>query len=316
MDGLAGQYAHLSSYNYADNNPINDFDIDGMQEEGAETKPSQQADTASTSPANQPTVEIDIENVDPECVYKSDLTVVPIENTEVSSPLVSETKPEKSANLAAAPKPATSEADKKIEQVREKINSSIFNNAKGEFLGNFKTKSGTKQETINKQQGGSNKNSTTASSSGQQRIEKALSYKGQLSYGTTRPTPDKQTNCADFIVFIIKQTNPQIGSKLTYSSAGNLYNQLKQMKVEMRQDNPLLGDVAIWYNAETEKGHFEFVSSVKDGNVAFFGARGPHEKAEPSYMSKSPDYHFKNDPQVLGPLGQGKVFVGYWTPQK
>ncbi len=31
MDGLAGQYAHLSSYNYADNNPINDFDIDGNQ---------------------------------------------------------------------------------------------------------------------------------------------------------------------------------------------------------------------------------------------------------------------------------------------
>ena len=32
VDPLAGKYAQLTLYNYADNNPINDFDIDGMQD--------------------------------------------------------------------------------------------------------------------------------------------------------------------------------------------------------------------------------------------------------------------------------------------
>lgn len=45
MDPLAEKYAQLSSYNYSDNNPINDYDIDGMQ--NTNTESSEQGDDKS-----------------------------------------------------------------------------------------------------------------------------------------------------------------------------------------------------------------------------------------------------------------------------
>ena len=42
VDPLASTYAQLTPYNYADNNPINDFDIDGMQDGGSPQIPQNQ----------------------------------------------------------------------------------------------------------------------------------------------------------------------------------------------------------------------------------------------------------------------------------
>ena len=39
VDPLAGEYAYLSPYNYADNNPVSDKDIDGNQSEKTQTSP-------------------------------------------------------------------------------------------------------------------------------------------------------------------------------------------------------------------------------------------------------------------------------------
>src|SRR5690606_11148073 len=36
VDPLSAKYAQLSPYNYSDNNPINDYDIDGMQNNNSE----------------------------------------------------------------------------------------------------------------------------------------------------------------------------------------------------------------------------------------------------------------------------------------
>jgi RHS repeat-associated protein len=39
IDPLSNKYAHITPYNYADNNPINDFDIDGMQDGNTQAIP-------------------------------------------------------------------------------------------------------------------------------------------------------------------------------------------------------------------------------------------------------------------------------------
>ena len=61
VDPLSAQYAQLSSYNYSDNNPINDYDIDGMQnnntensEVGSNAKSIEELVTVSPEFANKP----------------------------------------------------------------------------------------------------------------------------------------------------------------------------------------------------------------------------------------------------------------------
>lgn len=54
VDPLSAKYAQLSPYNYSDNNPINDYDIDGMQNNNSEG--SVQGGNSSPEPSNESTI--------------------------------------------------------------------------------------------------------------------------------------------------------------------------------------------------------------------------------------------------------------------
>src|SRR5690606_14729809 len=54
VDPLAADYPFYTPYNYAGNKPINKIDIDGMQEEGAETAPKGENSSTQVPVQNTP----------------------------------------------------------------------------------------------------------------------------------------------------------------------------------------------------------------------------------------------------------------------
>ncbi|HWZ22844.1 MAG TPA: CHAP domain-containing protein [Cytophagaceae bacterium] len=184
-------------------------------------------------------------------------------------------------------------------------------------LGIVVKKSGeSKPKTIN----------SSSQNAGLLRVEKAKEYLGQYKYekihaGKTNSTENKTTNCADFIAMIMNITDKEIAQSFTdingYSNVTMIIAAIETLGGEIRKDNPKVGDIAIWQNGS--KGHVELVGSVtnKDGKTTFtlIGAGSgivPREMG----VSKNGYSWLNSDYKDMGGLGDGGIFIGYWTPHE
>ena len=158
------------------------------------------------------------------------------------------------------------------------------------------------------------------------RVEKAKEYLGKYKYekihaGKANSPDNKTTNCADFIAMIMNITDKKIAQSFTdtngYSNVAMIIAAIEKLGGEIRTDNPKVGDIAIWQNGS--KGHVELVGSVtsKDGktNFTLIGAGSgivPREMG----VSKNGYSWLNSDYKGIGGLGDGGVFIGYWTPHE
>src|SRR5690606_12415286 len=79
----ATKYAQLSPYNYADNNPVNDYDIDGMQNKNT---PSSASKEASGSSARSHPSQNRGDNLEGEILKNTPTSTIGIDNSDTLTP--------------------------------------------------------------------------------------------------------------------------------------------------------------------------------------------------------------------------------------
>jgi len=158
---------------------------------------------------------------------------------------------------------------------------------------------------------------------GANRISTAMKYLGKYTYNLGRENDgqfleDKFLDCSEFVLRVLKESDPDIYKKLVTTDKNGYFNQnTATMQTQIgitnfRKTNPKVGDLIMW------GGHVELILKVNGGSFTTIGAGGGTGAVVPRIMGmdrKTGKYNWLNTSHKdIGTLGIGG-YLGIWTPK-
>src|SRR5690554_1285975 len=300
VDKMASSYAQLSPYNYSDNDPINDFDIDGNQNNNT----NQTNGDTNNKPNSGGAIEdlhqvlsslkdkinlINFKSFNFEKLPAMESKMEPLELIDTSS-IVEEKnniKPKSGNSRTEWHPPLTAPS---VENVEAVVDYSFENLIKG----------------LN---GNSESNGEARVKYTQSLISKNYVY-GQDRPGGKLNFEDVKMDCSECIAYVLQKTDPKIAKLFTVNgniNTSTINKAIDESGIPLRKTNPKVGDIAIWTK------HVEFVETVDGKNFTTIGARGKAGSAVPTSMGVKNGYNWLNTDYNVSSLGGG-TFRGFWTP--
>ena len=160
---------------------------------------------------------------------------------------------------------------------------------------------------------------------GANRIAVAEKYLGKYTYKQGRAgdgafLDDKHMDCSEFVLTVLKESDPEIYKKLVTTEKSGYLNQstaIMQAQIKanggtFRQTKPQVGDLIMW------GGHVELVRTANGEYFTTIGAGGGTGAVVPRVMGmdrKTGKYNWLHTGHAdIGTLGIGG-YLGIWTPK-